>query len=83
MLSDTNLKIEQLMVEQYRNKTVLEKLEMIVELNITGQQLALIGLKLRYPDASETEMKLRLAALRLDKEIMEKVFNWNIVEKGL
>ena len=39
-----------------------------------GRALSLAGLRLRYPEATEEELFLREAALRLGDELMTKVY---------
>ena len=83
MLTDTHSSIEKILIDNYRKRTVLEKLKMVKEINQTCQSMALAGIKQRYPDADDGELRLRLGALWLDKKIMLKVYDWNVDEKGL
>ena len=53
------------------------KFKRVASLTATCRRLALIGLRGRYPQATDEELKLRLAALELDRETMIKVFHWD------
>ena len=83
MLTDTDEKIEQYLVEQYRKMPSWKKIEIVRALILTCQELALVGIRERYPNAKEEEIKLRLAALWLNKELMIKLYNWNPDQMGL
>lgn len=75
---DTPPEIEEILLEGYRRMTPREKLERVLDLNRTVLQLAAARIRMRYgPDISERELRLRLAALWLDREIMVKVFGWD------
>lgn len=80
---DTHPEIEKIMVEKLRKWTAAEKLIQVASLIQAADQMALVGLRKRYPNATERELQLRLAALKLDRETMIKVFNWDPKEKGL
>ena len=79
----THSEIEKVYIELMRKYSISEKLAMVREITYACQQMALIGIKQRYPEADEKETRLRLGALWLKKEIMRKVFHWNVDEKGL
>ncbi len=83
MSLDTPPEIEERQLEGYRRMTPREKLRRIVELNRSVAQMAAAGIRARYgPDLSERELLLRLAALRLDREVMIEVFDWDPEVKG-
>jgi len=46
-------------------------------------EIASAGIRRRYPSAAEEEIRMRLAALWLDREIMKKVFGWDVAREGL
>ena len=62
MLSDTHPKIQQMLIEHYRQMTAQQKLECVTELNHAVQQLALSRILKQYGPISEYEQRLRLAA---------------------
>jgi hypothetical protein len=53
-----------------------EKLERVRQATHAVQQMALVRLRERYPDASPRELALRLASLWLDRDLMDKAFGW-------
>ena len=80
---DTHEVAEQFLIEKLRNWPAWRKAEQVTALTQACQQMALIGLRRRYPQADEKELKLRLAALWLDRETMMKVYAWDPEEMGL
>jgi hypothetical protein len=83
LFSDTPLEIERLQLAGYRRMTPQEKFQRIRELNLAGQAMAAERIARQYGrDLAEREVLLRLAALRLDRETMVKVFSWDPEEKG-
>lgn len=49
-------------------------MEMVAQLNASVRMLALAGLRSRFPKASETELRRRLAGLLLGEELARKVY---------
>lgn len=79
---DTSPGAERLLIDAWRNMEPWEKARRVSEISRACQQLALIGLRVRHPYADERELQLRLAALRLDRETMLKVFGWDPERRG-
>jgi hypothetical protein len=76
--ADTPLEIEEILIERYRQMPPFEKLMQVFELNRMAQQMAALRLQAQYgPDLSERELRLRLAALWLDRETMIEAFGWD------
>ncbi|MBI4244352.1 MAG: hypothetical protein HY606_09710 [Planctomycetes bacterium] len=71
------------LIEMLRMLSPARKLEMVAEINNACRQMAMIGLRQRYPDASQEELRLRLAALWIDRNLMIKAFSWDPDKKGL
>ena len=83
MSLDTPPDIEELILEGYRRMTPREKLRRVVELNRAVEEMAAARIRSQYgPHLSQRELRLRLAALRLDRETMVDVFGWDPEEKG-
>ena len=83
LFKDTPLEVERLLIEGYRAMSPRQKMERVVALNRALEQLARARLRAQYGDAlPEREIRLRLAALRLDREVMIKVFGWDPHEHG-
>ncbi|HLG17309.1 MAG TPA: hypothetical protein VJH03_22870 [Blastocatellia bacterium] len=81
-VSDTDPDIERRLIEMIRATPDWVKFERIASMTATCRRLALIGLRDRYPQATEEELKLRLASLELDRETMIKVFHWDPQVEG-
>lgn len=72
--SDTSPAVERAQVESWRRMSPLEKLHVVAELNRTVEELSLAGIRLRHPDASHRECFLRLAVLKLGRELACRVY---------
>jgi len=71
--TDTSPAIEALQVRLLRTAPSWRKMEMLAGLNASARKLALAGLRQRFPQASEAELKRRLADLLLGPELARKV----------
>jgi hypothetical protein len=60
--------------ELYRRMTPAEKARRVSDLTRGACQLALAGLRQRHPKATEGELLLRLAVLRLGMETVGRVY---------
>lgn len=82
-VQDTSPAAERVLIEGYRRMSPRDKLQRVVELNHALEQLARARIRQQYGDGlTEREMRLRLAALRLDRDVMVKVFGWDPHEEG-
>jgi hypothetical protein len=72
--SDTHPKMEALQIQLWRQASPTRKMHMLAQLNESARTLALMGLRSRYPHASETELRRRLADLLLGEELARKVY---------
>ena len=72
--SDTSPKMEALQIQYLRQASPLRKMEMLAQLNTAAHMLALSGLRSRYPQAGEAELRRRLAGLLLGEELARKVY---------
>jgi hypothetical protein len=80
---DTPPEIEEIVLERYRQMSPFEKLMQVFELNYRAQQMAALRIQAQYgPDLSERELRLRLAALWLDRELMIEAFGWDPEVEG-
>jgi hypothetical protein len=66
---------ERVQLELLRRMTPAEKLERMRQLTLAVQQLAFAGCQ-QYPDATDDEIWLRLAARRLGPEWVKKAYGW-------
>jgi len=58
----------------YRGMSGARKLELVFDTCRTGRELALAGLKMRHPDASEEELWRRWARRHLGTELFEAAY---------
>ena len=73
-LSDTHPAVERFQIELMRQAPSWRKLALVGELNRTVKELALVGLRQRYPQASEGELRRRLADLVLGPELAMQAY---------
>jgi hypothetical protein len=71
---DTSPEVEALLIERYRRMTPAQKAAKVASLTATVHAVALAGLRLAHPDATERELKLRLAARTIDRDLLERAF---------
>lgn len=76
-LSDTDPETERMMIELARATPDWKKIEQIFSTIEATRAMAMAGLRSRYPNASEEELKKRLAALVLDRETVIEVYGWD------
>jgi hypothetical protein len=74
LYSDTHPEMEALQIQLLRQVGPARKMEMLAQLNASARTLALTGLRSRYPQASETELRRRLASLLLGEDLARKVY---------
>jgi hypothetical protein len=80
---DTPPEIEEIVLEHYRRMSPFEKLMQVFELNQMAQSMAALRIQAQYgPDLSERELRLRLAALWLERDLMIEAFGWDPEVKG-
>jgi hypothetical protein len=73
-----------MVIDGYRRMSATRKLERVVAMNRALDQLARARIRAEYgTDLSEREVLLRLAALRLDRELMVAAFGWDPRVQGL
>ena len=82
VVSDTSPVVEALLVEGYRKMSPSEKLERVRQLTRAVQELALLDIRRRHPDADERELALRLASRWLEPELMLRAFGWDARKAG-
>jgi hypothetical protein len=82
--SDTSPDAERVLIEGYRRMSPAEKLERVAALNRALVALSTARLRAQYGAAiPPRELRLRLAALRLEPEIMRTVLAWDPAVHGL
>jgi hypothetical protein len=69
---DTPTEVEVLMVERYRRMTPAQKAAKVASLTASTHAVALAGLRVAHPDATDRELKLRLALRYIDRDLLER-----------
>ena len=71
---DTTPAAEAVLLRRWREMTAAEKATLVSDLSESVNNLALAGLRQRYPDASPRECFLRLAVLRLGRPLAIRAY---------
>lgn len=74
LFSDTSPQVERLLVERLRQMPTWRKLALVGEMNRAVRDLAMAGLRQRYPGDTPAERRRRLAALLLGEELATRVY---------
>jgi hypothetical protein len=72
--SDTHPIMESLQVKLLRETPPWRKMEMLAELNIGARELAIAGLRQRFPEADETTLLHYLADILLGPDKARHIF---------
>lgn len=80
--SDTHPEAERVLIDLLRKASAWRKLEMVSQITTTCRELALSGLRRRYPVSSDEELKKRLAALVLPRQMVICAYNWDPDKEG-
>jgi len=72
--SDTTEEAARMQIELWRAMTPAQKLELASGLTVAVQRLCLAGIRMRHPEASERECFLRLAIIKLGRELAAKAY---------
>ena len=71
---DTSLEIERQQIERWRNMSAAEKAAIVSGLTQAAYDLALAGVRHRYPNRSPREEFLRLAIVTLGADLARKAY---------
>jgi len=74
---DTHPETERLLIELSRNRPIWKQFRQVGALNRMTRAFAMAGIRQRYPEATEEEVRRRLAAVLFDRETVIKVFGWD------
>jgi hypothetical protein len=72
--ADTDAESERHQIQRWRAMSPAEKFRAVAELNAAADTMALAGIRLRHPGASPREQFLRLASLKLGRELALQVY---------
>lgn len=75
--SDTDPQVMEVWLELLRRKSGEERLMMALEMSDFALRMSAAGVRARYPAASEREVFLRSAALRLPRDLMTRAYGWD------
>ena len=81
-VNDTHLKIEALQVDGYRKMSPSQKIERVRALTRAVQELALLDVRRRHPEADAREQEIRVASRWIEPELMARAFGWDVREVG-
>ena len=79
---DTSPEIEARMLQAFRALTPAEKWHQVCEQILADDAHMLAGLRLRHPAADAHELRLRLAALKYDGDLVREAFGWDPALEG-
>jgi hypothetical protein len=80
--NDTDPKIQAVLVAGYRAMSASQKLARVTALTRAVQELALLDIRRRHPEADEHELALRLASRWIDADLMKRAFDWDVQASG-
>ena len=66
--------MEALQIQLWRQASPTRKMQMLAQLNTSARMLALAGLRGGFPNATESELRRRLADLLPGEELARKVY---------
>jgi hypothetical protein len=71
---DTSAGVEQRLVDGWRRMTPREKIALVLGMSANVRQLALAGVRRRYPGASPREQQLRLAQVLFGQDLARRAY---------
>ena len=80
--NDTAAPAERAYLRLLREAPPWRKAAMVDSLTRSCQELAAAGVRMRHPGASAREIRMRVAALWLDRETMVRAFDWDPAREG-
>jgi hypothetical protein len=72
--ADTSAEVEAIQIDLWKRMSSIDKAFAVSASSRAAQELSLAGIRLRHPDASETECRLRLAVLKLGSDLARRVY---------
>lgn len=77
-LRDTTLREEERYFEHLRSMTYAQRGELMTAITFAVQDLAMASMRLDYPNATDRELWLRLAAKRLGNDVVGRIWGWSL-----
>ena len=75
--ADTDPKAMEVWLDRIRRMTPDEKIATVFSLNKLTWNMAETGERLAHPEASDREIFLRVAARRLSRDLMIRIYGWD------
>jgi hypothetical protein len=75
--SDTSTAVMEMMIERWRTMSPAEKFQAVAAANQASEAMSAAGVRRRYPTADEAEVRRRVIALRLGRELSVAVYGWD------
>ncbi|MEW6320108.1 MAG: hypothetical protein AB1635_03360 [Acidobacteriota bacterium] len=72
--ADTTADVERRQIEAWRRLSPVERLRLVSDATRAVTDLSLAGIRRRYPQASDRECFLRLAAIRLGVDTTRRIY---------
>jgi hypothetical protein len=72
--TDTDAESEQHQIERWRAMSPADKLRLVAGLNAAADTMALAGIRLRHPGAPPREQFLRLACVKLGRDLARQIY---------
>jgi hypothetical protein len=72
--SDTNEAVDRLVFDGFRAMAPEQRLRLCSQASLAVERLSIDGLRLRFPAATEEELRRRAGALRLGAELTRRAF---------
>lgn len=79
---DTSSVVVAKVVEWWRGMSAGEKLDQVAELNRACERLSEAGVRARHQEAGDDEVRLRVLALRLGRDVVVEVYGWDPSVEG-
>lgn len=74
---DTSPDVQRMLIARFRTMTPAEKCGLVDSLTRGSEAFALAGIRMRHPDATAEELRLRLGALRIGRDLVLTVYGWD------
>lgn len=71
---DTTEAVDRLVFDGFRRMSVSERLELAAAASRSLERLAIAGLRVRFPEATDEELRRRAGAIRLGPELTRRAF---------
>ena len=75
--ADTSERADEVQFAILRAMTPQQRAEVFTQLTLAVQELAMAGMRKQYPNATDDELRMRLAVRRLGADVVKKVWGWS------